>query len=196
MKTNDKSEFASQKNVYGATGKALPFWERRGIAVIVLSAAVLFSLIFGTARSAKSLSEDLMNEFESSHAMSDVKVIFASADEISAVFRAVEGESGRWEEYVSVKSGAGDPGDPTGLSGELVSELKTLAAAMYNELAFGGKMTEAQSISAKKYYYDLLNAWTMLCENGDYRKAADNYNNAVNSFPLKLTGADSAAIFR
>ena len=45
------------------------------------------------------------------------------------------------------------------------------------------------------YYYDMLNAWTMLCENDEYKKSAEKYNNAIAHFPANLCQKKSAALF-
>ena len=62
-------------------------------------------------------------------------------------------------------------------------------------LANGDDMTDAQAITTKRYYYDMLNAWTMLCENDEYKKSAEKYNNAIAHFPANLCQKKSAALF-
>lgn len=171
------------------------FTENRRAASIALAAVVLLSLIGGTARCVSTLESSLIADYKGSRAASDMAVLIDSASQVSYIYKSVLGADDASDEVDAILGSLSPSPSPIGLDGDAVSKLKSSAAVFYNTLAVSEKMTEAQEKSAKRYYYDLLNSWTMLCENETYAKAAHKYNSAVGGIPLRLLGLQPAAEF-
>lgn len=169
--------------------------ENKRAAAIALVAAVLLSLIGGTARSISRLESSLIADYKNSEAASDMAVLIDSASQVNYVYKSVLGADAASDEVDAILQSLSPSPSPIGLDGDTVSKLKNNTAVFFNTLAVSEKMTEAQEKSAKRYYYDLLNAWHMLCENEAYAKAAHKYNSAAIGIPLRFFGLQPAAEF-
>lgn len=164
---------------------------KAGAAALVVSALIL--LFFGTYRTTESLRRDVIEEYHASRADSDTAVLLDSASQIGVIWQAVMGADETSETFDALYLAA-DTDYPIA-SGNALSELTSHSAVMYNTLVAEEKMTDAQQITAKRYYYDMLNAWTMLRENEGYRALAAKYNDAVSHFPASIFAKQNAALF-
>lgn len=171
------------------------FTENRRAALAALIIAVALSAIGGTVRSAGALQRELESVYGNSGAASDMNILTDSASQVASVYKAASGNDEATAEVDALLAEICANKVPTAFHGESVRDLKNRAAVMYNALVASGEMTEAQSITAMRYYYDMLNAWTMLCDNEEYSVTAGKYNKAVSSVPLRFTGMESAAVF-
>lgn len=170
------------------------FTENRRIAAAALAITVILSVAAGTLRSSAKLYTELETAYRDSGAAEDMAMLTESAYQVIAVYKAVIGDG--MEADAEEQLGCiPDKGVPTADAGLSAGSAKQDTAVLYNTLLASGKMTEAQEFTAMKYYYDMLNAWTMLCENEEYLREAKRYNDAVSAVPLVFFGADSAAVF-
>ena len=171
------------------------FIENRRAALAAMIVAVAVSAVGGTIRSSGALQRELESVYSNSGAASDMNILTDSASQVVSVYKAVSGNDEAAAEADALLAEICENKVPTAFSGDSVRDLKNRAAVMYNALVASGEMTEAQSITAMRYYYDMLNAWAMLCDNEEYSATAGKYNKAASSVPLRFTGIDSAAAF-
>lgn len=169
------------------------FTHNRGAAVAALVVAIALSLVFGTYRSTGALEKKAEAVFSESGGAADMAVFLDAASQIGAIWSAVMGSDDTSATFDALYAEA-NVSYPIA-SASAASSLRYHVAVMYNMLANGNDMTDAQAITAKRYYYDMLNAWTMLCENDEYKKSAEKYNNAIAHFPANLCQKKSAALF-
>lgn len=171
------------------------FTENRRIAIIVLIVSIIFSVTVGTYRSTKNLQENILTVYKDSGAASDMAILIDSASQVAAIYKAVYGDDEESSDVYSTINELSENDDPINLSGKKAGALKNSASVMYNSLIGSQRITDSQEFTLTKYYYDMLNAWTMLCENEEYANAAKQYNDAVSSVPLRFFGMDSTAVF-
>lgn len=169
------------------------FTHNRGAALAALIVIVALSLVLGTYRSVGALEKKTEAAFSESGGASDMAVFLDAASQVGAIWRAVMGSDDTSATFDTLYNEAAV--DYPIASGASAASLRYHVAVMYNMLAAGDGMTDAQATTAKRYYYDMLNAWTMLCENSEYREAAKKYNNAISHFPANLCQKKSAALF-
>ena len=175
------------------------FKNSRPFAAICLAVVIALSVLLGGLRSVKRLEKKAVNAYYTDYtnygeADEDIKKLNRYA---SMLYSLCEACGCAVQDFgATVDAFDKTAGDPY-LSDDLYQSLFNLSTLSYNVLINSNRATEQQRTSAKQYLYEIESTIRRLDNNDGYNAAAQKYNAAIGSFPVRLflKNADGMIVF-